>query len=272
MKEATQLTQGRVQLHYAIQFMAATNMALATPQPDGSQVTIHWNLQISGFIGQLLAGDPPFYLALEPDTLTSLILNQQLQPLATLQLNGMTMAAALEWHKTELAKLGVTTDAIKFLDYPEDFPDHPLAQGAVFTVEDEDSRRTLAAYYAHTQPLLQAIVQSQTGASPIYIWPHHFDMATLITVSGSGEDTQTIGVGLSPGDGSYDQPYWYVSPWPYPSADKLPELSLGHWHTEGWVAAILTAAEIGDPVLKQTQPTLETFLSKAVSSCHALFA
>ncbi len=272
MNEATPLSQGRVQLHYAIQFMAATQMALATPQPDGRQVTIHWNPQISGFMGQMLAGDPPFYLALEPVTLTSLILNQQLQPLATLPLNGMTMAAALEWHTTELAKLGVPTEDIKFLDYPEDFPDHPLAHGDVFVVEDEEARRTLAAYYAHTQPLLQAIVQTQTGASPISIWPHHFDMATLITLSGRGEDAQTIGVGLSPGDGSYDQPYWYVSPWPYPATDQLPTLSSGHWHTAGWVAAVLTGSEIGDLSLETDQIALKTFLEEAVNACHRVLA
>jgi hypothetical protein len=51
-----------------------------------------------------------------------------------------------------------------------------------------------------------------------------------------------VGVGLSPGDEHYGGPYFYVTPWPYPAPERLPELSSrGHWHTEGFVAAILPA-------------------------------
>ncbi|MGH6975180.1 MAG: hypothetical protein ACRED6_11175, partial [Stellaceae bacterium] len=43
----------------------------------------------------------------------------------------------------------------------------------------------------------------------------------------------------------YDEPYFYVSPYPYPVAARLPPLpSLGHWHTRGFTAAIAPAIRV----------------------------
>lgn len=260
----------RIQLHYAIQFIAATGMALGTPQPDGSQMTLDWNPEIEGFMGIKLTGTHPCYVALEPTTLTSLILDEQKCAIASLPLPNKTMTSALAWHHAELTKLGSNADTIALLDYPDDFPDHPLAHGAVFDANDEAGRSAVVAYFTHTRPLLQDIVTTRSEASPVYIWPHHFDMATLITLSGKGETAQTIGVGLSPGDSSYDQPYWYVTPWPYPPQAKLPALSWGNWHTEGWIGAILTAAEVGNPTLDKTEQSIQAFLEEAVSICYEL--
>jgi hypothetical protein len=267
MQNPTMLTDSRVQLHYAIQFMAATGMALLDAQPDGSQMTLDWSADLKGLIGQRIPGVHPCYLALDPVSLTSQILDDQHQAIASLPLIGKTLELALDWHKGELTKLGVDTDPIAFLSYPDDFPDHPLAHGAAFDAGDEAGRRAIAAYFAATRPQLQAIAASQAGASPIHIWPHHFDMATLITLTGEGEAAKTAGVGLSPGDDGYDQPYWYVTPWPYSAKESLPSLSAGGWHTEGWVGAILLADEVGDPTSVATQQTVKTFLTGAVSAC-----
>lgn len=248
----------RIQLHYAIQFIAATGMALGETQPDGSQMTLDWDSDLQGFVGQKIPGTQ-IQVALMPQTLTSLILKSH-QPVATLSLVSRTMAEALDWHKAELAKLGVAAESVKLLDYPpDDFPDHPLAHGAVFETGDAAGRDAIAAYYAKTRPLLVDIIAANPEASPIYIWPHHFDMATLMTHPGVTEaETKYLGVGLSPGDKSYDEPYWYITPYPYPDVAKLPELPVGGWHTEGWVGGVLTASQVED------ESTIRTFIDAAV--------
>ena len=43
-------------------------------------------------------------------------------------------------------------------------------------------------------------------------------------------------------DEHYGEPYLYVSPYPFPQGAGLPELPVGHWHTEGFVSAILPAS------------------------------
>ena len=56
-------------------------------------------------------------------------------------------------------------------------------------------------------------------------WPHHYDSATLILLdpAETGEDARSINVGMSPGDGSYAEPYWYVTPWPPPPEKTILE-------------------------------------------------
>jgi hypothetical protein len=81
---------------------------------------------------------------------------------------------------------------------------------------------------------LQEIVADVENASSIHIWPHHFDMATLIfmPIKKRGESI-TVGVGLSLGDNNYAELYWHVSPYPYPDLEPLPSLDgKGFWHTQ----------------------------------------
>ena len=86
----------------------------------------------------------------------------------------------------------------------------------------------------------------QPGPSPLNCWPHHFDIATYVGLEdGDGEDSRGVGVGLSPGDETYEQSYFYVNPWPHLDPIDLPELpGLGHWHRDGFVGAILTGNEL----------------------------
>jgi len=50
---------------------------------------------------------------------------------------------------------------------------------------------------------------------------------------------------MTPGDDSYAEPYFYVSPWPYPEPDELPKLPPpAGWHTTEWVGAVMTAEDL----------------------------
>jgi len=61
MLAPTPLTDTRIQLHYAIQSIAATGMALAKYQPDDSQMTCHWHPDLHAFVGHKLPGVQPIY-------------------------------------------------------------------------------------------------------------------------------------------------------------------------------------------------------------------
>jgi hypothetical protein len=83
-------------------------------------------------------------------------------------------------------------------------------------------------------------------ASDVRCWPHHFDLATLISFPTRGTDViGYLGAGLSPGDGYYDEPYFYVSVSPKPDSAALPRVpKLGHWHTYEFTAAVAPAHQI----------------------------
>jgi hypothetical protein len=45
------LTESRLQLHYAIQFIASPGAALAEPLPDYSHTSLDWNPALAVFVG-----------------------------------------------------------------------------------------------------------------------------------------------------------------------------------------------------------------------------
>lgn len=92
--------------------------------------------------------------------------------------------------------------------------------------------------------LLQLRGSTQFEASNINFWPHHFDLALLL-FSGKIIDEQDetnwdysreqMNFGLSSGDQEIQQPYFYVTAYPFNKTIMeidLPEFA--EWHTEGW--------------------------------------
>ncbi|MBW4469955.1 MAG: hypothetical protein KME45_06065 [Stenomitos rutilans HA7619-LM2] len=268
------LTESRVQLHYAIQLAAAVGATLKEPLPDASHTTVAWNPDLKAFVDTLPRSPQPFQVVLDPARLTLHLLNQQREAIASLPLTGNTMAEGLDWLKQAVSKLGIDTSKIVVLDAPpDDFPTHPLAQGARFDASHTAALNELTAYYANTHSLLERIVSMTDNVSAIRTWPHQFDMAILITLAGTKDGNPlTIGVGLSPGDTSYDEPYWYVSPYPYPDTASLPALdSHGFWHTQHWVGAVLTTSQLPKHAgAKAQQQQVEAFLNSALEASIAL--
>ncbi|HAG82957.1 MAG TPA: hypothetical protein DCL61_17800 [Cyanobacteria bacterium UBA12227] len=269
-----ELTESRQQLHYAIQFLAATGNALAEPQPDYSHTSLGWNPELNVFVGSLIQGETSFQVALDPVSLTSLILDEQGNKIAALPLHKKTLVEGLNWHKNEISKLGADASKITLLSYPpDDFPDHPVAHGTPFDASKESERSELVAYYANTYELLQEIIAITEDSSPIHIWPHHFDMATLISLPSTKDgEEKTIGIGLSPGDTSYDEPYWYVTPYPYPKIDEFPSLEgNGFWHKQNWVGAVLTASNLAKNVTEKAQQSqVRSFVHSALNESKVL--
>lgn len=139
-------------------------------------------------------------------------------------LAGQTLAQALLWADS---RYGVPRGA-HLRDY--DLPLSPLRTGARF-VGYPDQLAELARWYE----LGQTVVATVAPADGIRIWPHHFDLGAIV---------DGVGVGLSPGDGYYDEPYLYVTP--RTGDTRVPALPTGRWRTEEWSGAVLLASEIGD--------------------------
>lgn len=65
----------------------------------------------------------------------------------------------------------------------------------------------------------------------VHLWPHGFDFSVESFING---DKYQIGVGVSPGDDSYEAPYLYVNPYPFSENIIHQPLPIGKWHTQGW--------------------------------------
>lgn len=259
------LSESQLQLQYAIQFIAATGAALAEPLPDYSHTSLMWSPDLEMFVGPVIRASQPFQVALDPTSLTLSVLNQHSEALVSLALHGKTMAEGLDWLKSAIAPLGAEAHQIELLDYPpDDFPDHPLAHGASFNIHQATALGELVTYYANTHSLLETISTIYEDVAAIRIWPHHFDMAVLVMLPGIKDGSLlTVGVGVSPGDASYPEPYWYVTPYPYPDPASLPALEgPGFWHTQHWVGAVFLASHLAENAEDQHQQ-VEAFLNLA---------
>jgi hypothetical protein len=238
------LAGSRVELHWAAQIVAAVGRALIPAVPDDSHTSLEW----VGAQRLLLGGATPagLRLGLRPADLTLALIDPTGRAPKEMPLAGRTLADAQAW---AAEGFGVLTTVVP----PYEMPPHAVARGGTFTGADGAALAELARWYAAADELLRAFREVQAlargRAAPVRCWPHHFDIATLIALPpGGSAETRTIGLGLSPGDGSYAQPYFYVTPWPYPAHPDdltLPALPGGAaWHRTGWFGAVLTATAI----------------------------
>ncbi len=266
---SSELAQARILLHYAIQPLAATASALCEKKEDFSHQALYWDNNL-GFKTQEISSIQSCRIVLDPITLTLEIVGDSDRVISIFALSDHTLSEAFDWIRTEIKKLVREEDILIPISYPpDDNHDRDLDRDGRFKLQGSIS--DLADYYANANAILQEIVEQENGASPVLIWPHHFDIATLITIPNQiNGETLTVGVGLSPGDSSYDQPYWYVTPYPYPEdISNLPTLDgNGTWHTSGWVGAVLTASQFGEPNASIDQ--IKTFLNSAIAACKDL--
>lgn len=222
-----------MQLHYAARLLASTAHAFCDAAADDS----HSNLGLDSDGASLTTHPLDVHgraLSLELGSL-ELVWSLRGMERARFCLVGETMAAAYTWLN---ASKPHSAPSITEREFP-DFPDHALGGTEAFLIGDPGRRVQLGRYYALARWALDRLADDERSASSRRVWPHHFDLGTLIPLP---EVSASVGLGLSPGDSSYDEPYLYVSRYPWP--DSLPEWNgLGHWHTTGFTSLVMTATE-----------------------------
>ncbi len=240
-----ELRDATLELHWAAQIVAAAGQTFAEKRSDDSHRAMRWDPARSAFVGADFAGSYPFRVALRPADLTVLLLDRDDGTLGSLALGGRTCEDARAWLLEGLAGY---MGQVPELGRPEyGLPEHRVGRGEPFAAGREAERRALGALYGGAAALLSELAAAREDASPVTCWPHHFDIATLLTLERdeAGSATKTVGVGLAPMGGGYESWYWYVTPWPYPEPESLPELrGPGSWHTRGWTGAVLSGETI----------------------------
>ena len=244
------LTEARLQLHWAAQLVAAVPLAFREAKSDFSHANLGWIATESMFISREVGSASPVHFGLRIQDFSVVVLAADLGSLDTLALEGKTLDQAYAWIAQALDRFGVGNVEPAALHRPSDgFPEHAVQSGARFAGGDIRSRTEFARWYSNALFVLSEVAELEPGASAVRTWPHHFDMATLITVeeADSPENTRSIGVGLSPGDTDYDEPYFYATPWPYPKHATLSPLAgRGLWHMTGWTGAVLKGSRLID--------------------------
>jgi hypothetical protein len=264
--DASRVREARLLAHHAVQWLARAARAFVPRQPDDSHTILGWDDALDGFITHPLPGDLRLGLRIPPLTLVLMGTSAQQR----FALDGHTDADARRWLGERLGAHGLDARALDAKARYE-IPDHPVTRGAAYAAGGlGDALAELAAWFANANASLEKCRHQMSARglapSPVRIWPHHFDMATLILLeAGSAEHARSVNAGFSPGDERYDEPYFYLSPYPYPDPAELPPLpALGHWHVHGFTAAIAPASRILEA--KDHQTATEAFLAAAVDA------
>jgi hypothetical protein len=267
------LTDARLQLHWMAQAAAAMGKQLLAHQPDFSEQSFQWSHELRALVQGRVEGARPFRAGLRPCPAALLLAADGEEVLRELPLEGRTLDEAYDWMRREVEGfLGRSLE--QPLERPGEIPAHPVGNGTPFSLPCPDAFAEIERYFANADLLLRRTAERNPGASPVRCWPHHFDIATLIGLDPEAdpEKARSIGVGLSPGDGSYAEPYFYVLPWPAPRARDLPELAGGgQWHTARWTGAVLAASSFTPAGSNGAQAQrVEAFLDSAIAASRRL--
>jgi hypothetical protein len=202
--ESGSLASARLALHWASQAVAAAGASLAPPKDDASHTALAWLVNERAVAGVVLPHGGRAALRFESfELFVANDLGEARGP--SLSLVGRTLDEAIAWLGENLGG-NLTRPA-------HELPPSPIATGGRFEKGSIEARRELARWFDDAALALAPFAALEIAA-PIRVWPHHFDIATLLTFGSEGD--KTIGVGLSPGDQSYAEPYFYVTPWPSP--------------------------------------------------------
>lgn len=261
------LADTRLTLHHAVQLLASFGQALVEPRADDSHRSMTLDAGNDAFRSE--ATTDGLRASLTVPNLTLALWGTE-GKLTELSLTGRSLTEAQRWLADAVTRARSSPTALVWPDY--DLPERSGGRDTPLGA-DAEGLTELAAWFGNAALLLEDVAGTVPEASEVRCWPHHFDLATLLTFPAAGPDgtARYVGLGLSPGDASREDPYYYVNGWPAPSpADLKPLSGAGAWNTEGWVGAVLTAGEVvGIADVAAQRAMVEAFLSDAVSAMLA---
>ena len=270
----TDFVEERLQAHWAVQpLSAAANIAIKA-QPGDAHTNLGWDREHTGFTTNAFAGAHVAGLSLADLAIHWDVLG--VTKWSPLVLEGKTLDEARSWLTEHVRSVvpDLPDGPVPLRDY--EMPDHPIAAGRPFAGSDPARRLELARWFMTADEALSETARAHAMSSDVRTWPHHFDIGLLINYEPDAdpEQARSIGVGMSPGDASIPQPYYYVNPYPRPDVNELPELpGGGYWEQTLFFGALLTGEALlggGDPAGRRGR--VLDFLANAIDACRVFLA
>jgi len=237
--EPTSLAAARALAHRAAQWPTRAARANLEPAKDDSHSALVWDPNKAALLSQPLKGN--IRVGLRVGVLELVFTKGADTEAFSLVTN--TDAEVAEWLDGKLAQAGLKPACGAKLPY--DMPPAGFARAA----DEGPHLAALAGWFAAGAEILEARRKKYKHfePGPSRCWPHHFDIAMVVELDKKpkGKPARAIGIGLSPGDDYYAHPYFYLSPYPKPQAENLPELPPGgRWHTREFFGAVATAVDL----------------------------
>lgn len=241
ISDPKELKDTRLQLHHAVQLLTIVGKNFIPEKDDDSHTNLEWMNEWDALATNSVNIGSVSRVALRLTDMVLLVIGTD-DTLARFDLKSRTKQEGFEWLKNILKERKL--DVSEFTqDLHFEMPEHPTGKRQSFNPNVEHLRE-LSAYFSNADMVLREFIADKPQASAVRCWPHHFDIATLFTF-GEGDNATYIGMGMTPGDNSYTEPYFYCNPHPAPKEGvDLPKATIGHWHTEGWKGIVLSTEDL----------------------------
>ena len=268
-KSPTALVKARTVAHHAAQWPTKAARANLEAKADDSHSSLAWDGERGVLFSQpISAGGADVRVGLRLAGL-ALVLMRGTLVLDTYELAGRRDSMVGVWLDSALRALGLK--AATEVTLPYTIPSHPVARGSAYSFSGEsESFDEMVRWFDAAADVLDEVKTNYVDGrvDEARCWPHHFDIATVVQLDAPDAETKrSVGIGMSPGDHYYPQPYFYVSPYPAPKGAAPPVLpGLGHWHTEGFAGAIALGESIVSVEDRRTE--LLAFVHAAYDACR----
>ena len=190
------MQEARLSLHFAVQPIASMGESIVEPQADFSHTSMEYNPEKNTFLGARLQ-QSGIRVGLDIENMYLFLIDSQENILSDQKVFGATLNDLFDWLSNSLSLKGIANKGLGFPSYPE-FPEHSLKNNAVFDENHIEDIRLIHLFYKNSFYLFQDFLDIHLAKFfPIRIWPHHFDMATLISFKEGYLKESSIGIGFS---------------------------------------------------------------------------
>ncbi len=264
--DTQKLSDVKQQFHLALQNVAAVGRKFLEHSDNDENATLTWIPGLSRLAGKWIEGNVRFRSSISFDDFSIYLVDERVNTISSFSVVGKTHRQIMIWLEEQIGKLQLQASDLT-LNLPYKIQDSPQLNGEKFQANDPDVTMELMKYFHNTFKVLREFKKSRELNSEVYVWPHHFDEALTVMIKDTGdpETNSTITLGMSPGDESIQEPYFYVSTWPHVLTSQLPLLENGAiWVEEEWTGSVFLSSELIKK--KNQEEIIVNYFEKAFSS------
>lgn len=263
-----EMNQAREQCHQAIQNVAAVGRSFLPISKSDENASLAWDFNLQRLVGHWVEGDIVFRSSISIHDFIVYLVDSNFKTISAISMQNATQTDVMIWLEQQMGQLGVDFAKLD-LAHPYEIPVYPTAKGHAFHVDNMRACQELSRLYHNASLMIKDLLKDEEKSTHINCWPHHFDItgSVILLDTGDPQTSRQIGIGLSPGDEHYNEPYFYTSPWPYPTKD-LPDIdhTLGHWHENNWIGTVLPISRLMKMNLIQDQiRVIKKFYSESLT-------
>lgn len=257
------LAEARKELHWASQVAAASADACIEHRADDSHTNLHWDDASTSLVGNPLPLGHRIAIDL---TAFAVHLQKDSKTIEQFALAGHSLDETFAWLASALSRAMDKDVVLSRRDY--EMPEHPVSTGGRFSRTLSSPLAELGRHFANADLCLKALAATDTRATSVAVWPHHFDMGGIFILDADKpfEEAPQIGFGMSPGDAAIQEPYYYITPWPLPEGPPPNFAAPGRWETQAFNGILLLSSELIELGIDAQEKALRSFLSSAITT------